>query len=232
MSQRILSGVAPPHIAEALFATISYRLEPSGRATRFPFFMDSLYAGRLDSRDAPAALAELGHIEAGLKALPPERAVWSFTDLRRIGDSFQPVNHAAKNLYEYFIDADGQSLLIHVRRALEQSMLGRTNLTFNSDERRASVRGAAALLLIGLAWAGIAYLFFPDRILVPHGQQGGPLLWPLGLLAAAGGAFTLLLALRPAAERWSRRHAAIVTILLGAVTAALLYVAWRKRAGS
>ncbi len=219
----ILSGVAPPHIVEALFATISYRLEPDGRATRFPVVMDSLYPGRLTAQDAPAALLELGHIEAGLKALPPERAVWSFTDLRRMDDSGQPVNHAAKNLYEYFIAEDGEPLLVHIRSALEQG----TNVTFDSPERRTSVRSAVAVLTIGLAWAACGYLFFPNHLLLPHGGDSGPLLWPFGLFIAVCGAFTLLFALRPTADKWVRRHPELTMIIFSAMTLAFLWLTWR-----
>lgn len=223
-----LSGLAPAEVIEALFATISYRLEPQGRATRFPNVIDSLYAGRLDSKDAPAALIELGHIEAGLKALPPDRAVWSFTDLRRIDDSDRPVNHAATNLYEYFIADDGELLVAHLRQAIQNSMLAKRNLTFKSRERKSSVGSALALLLIGLVWTIAGYLFFPHRILVPRGGHEGPLLWSLGILAIAGGLVFLLMALRPNVDKWVRRRPNTALIVFAAVTLLLLYLSWGR----
>ncbi len=226
-----LTDLAPAQVIEALFASISYRLEPEGTATRFPILMDSLYAGRLDSKDAPAALLELGHIEAGLKALPPERAVWSFTDLRRIDDSEQPVNHAATNLYEYFISSDGQPLVAHLRRAAEDSMLAKRDLTLDSPERRRTVRPALTVLLIGLAWTIAGYVFFPHYILAPRGGRDGPLLWPLGLLVAAGGLATLVMALRPEVRKWVDRHVNAVLLILGAVSLLLIYLTWQNATG-
>ena len=226
-----LSVLAPAQVTEALFATISYRLEPEGRATRFPIIMDCLYAGWLDSKDAPTALVELGHIEAGLKALPPDRWVWSFTDLRRIDDSHQPVNHAAANLYEYFIADDGQPLVAHLRRAVENSMLDRRDLTFQSPERKGAVASGLGLALIGLAWTVVGYLFFPHHIFTPRGGHDGPLLWPLGFLAIAGGLVFLMMGLRPNVDRWVRRHPNTFCIILGAVSLLLLYLTWQDTTG-
>lgn len=219
-----LPQLAPPEIIEALFATISYRLEPGGRGTRFPIVMNSLFAGRLDSEDAGAALTELGHIEAGLRELPPDRVVWSLTDLRRFDDSTLPVSHSAANVYEYFVAEDGRPLLAHVREGVERSLGAGGSMTFQSEERRVSVRSATALIVIGVIWAAVGRVFFPHYILAHRGVAGGPLIWPFGLLMLGGGLVLLLMALRPRFDQWMRHHGAFVTVASVLVVAAFVYL--------
>jgi len=223
---RTLPHPAPPEIVEALFATISYRLEPGGRGTRFPIVMNSLFAGRLDSRDAGAALIEIGHIEAGLRELTIDRVVWSLTDLRRFDDSSLPVNHSAASVYEYFAAEDGRPLLAHIRESIERSMSIGKGVTFHSEERRVSVRSAAALIVIGVVWTVVGRVFFPHSILVHPGVAGGPLIWPFGLLMLGGGLILLLMALRPRFDEWLRRHAAFVAVGSVLVVAAFVYLSF------
>src|ERR1039458_6263002 len=107
--------LGPPVVMEGLFATISYRLEPSGRGSRFPTVMARLYEGRLNPSSAPAASRALEEIEAGLALLPLGSVVWSLADLRRRDDSQLPVNRSAKNVCDYFVAGDGRSLVSVLR---------------------------------------------------------------------------------------------------------------------
>jgi len=64
-------------MVSAFYDTVGCRLEPEGRATRFPAIMGDLYDGVLTAGRAEAALAELDEIERGLQALSPDRAMGS-----------------------------------------------------------------------------------------------------------------------------------------------------------
>src|SRR5215470_4756251 len=100
--------LGPKTMLEALFATITYRLEPDGRGSRFPMVMKRLYSGRLRPSEIPGAVRELEAIESELTGLPADRAIWSLSDLRRRDDRELPVNHRATNVRDYFVGADGR----------------------------------------------------------------------------------------------------------------------------
>jgi hypothetical protein len=110
-----LDEIASDQIMQALFATISYRLEPDGWATRFPAVLEHLQQGSLGASRADQALMELGQIEAELRSLPPDRVVWSLDNLHVRNDSRQPVNHNAKSIYDYFVAQDGTPVVNKLR---------------------------------------------------------------------------------------------------------------------
>lgn len=110
--------LAPEHILEALFATISYRLEPAGRASRFPQMLTNLYKGYLRPEDAAAAIQELNTVEQELKSLPPEKAVWNLQDVTPVNPAGQPLNQAAKNAFDFFIAAEGRPIITVLREAV------------------------------------------------------------------------------------------------------------------
>src|SRR5258707_8353336 len=68
--------LAPAYALDALFATISLRLEPNGWASRFPAVLDHLQGGRIDPARADAALTELRTIARELADVPVDRVVW------------------------------------------------------------------------------------------------------------------------------------------------------------
>ena len=134
--------LAPDDVLEALFATISYRLEPNGWASRFPTVLDRLHEGRLDVASADAALSELELISAELKKLPADRVVWSMRDLARKDDSRHPVRRDARNAYEYFIARDGRPILaclvdaVRVARASGEPVILASGLRFKNMVRQ------------------------------------------------------------------------------------------------
>lgn len=163
--------LAPEYILEAMFATISYRLEPDGRASRFPLTMTHLYKGYLDSKDADAALAELATIEIEMKNLTPDRAVWNLNDLARLDPANQPLNGAAKNAYELFIAADRRPLIAVLREAVYECRSRFQPLTLvaqaPSVTKKAHLRTAlTVLLMIG---AGLFLTISNWRTLINEG---------------------------------------------------------------
>ena len=75
--------LGPEHVVEAMFTTISCRLEPQGRGTRFPALMDDLYAGYLKPGRAAEVLWELQKVEADLRKVPVRDVVWSLANFRQ-----------------------------------------------------------------------------------------------------------------------------------------------------
>jgi len=111
---------APDHIMKALASTISYRLEPEGWSSRFPFVLDHLLAGRLSPSEGSAAIAELEAIEWGLKRVPRDSVVWDRNDRRRRDDSREEVCHTARDASEYFLARSGRPLLHELKEAVHE----------------------------------------------------------------------------------------------------------------
>lgn len=182
-----LDEIAPDHILRALFATISYRLEPGGWATRFPAVLDYLQQGSLDANRAEQALVELGQIETELRSLSRDRVVWSMDDLRVRNDSKQPVNHNAKNVFDYFVARDGKPLINKLRLIVLECRSQGTTVKVDSRVRR-KARWKERLMCGGFVVGGIAIIADEWRQLItehsfhPKLAMGGPVVVLIGLL--------------------------------------------------
>jgi hypothetical protein len=184
-----LDEIAPDNVLRALFSTISYRLEPDGWGTRFPAVLDYLYEGSLDASRTDQALTELDQIEAQLRCLPPRRVVWSLDDLRVRNDSKQPVNHSAKNIYDYFVARDGTPLLNKLREiAMECRSQGQT-IRVDSRIRR-KTRWKVRLMFAGCVLLGIGliasnwYELINEHSYYPKEAMAGPVLVFVGLVGS------------------------------------------------
>lgn len=185
-----LDQIAPDQVLRALFATISYRLEPNGWATRFPMVLDHLQQGSLDANRAEQALIELGQIEAELRSLPPDRVVWSMSDLRVQDDSRQPVNRRAKSVYEYFVARDGTPLINRLREiVLACRGQGRT-VKVDSRVRQKS-RLKERLTCVGLIVGGIAMFAYNWYDLINEHRYFPKMAWgaPVVVLVGITGLF-------------------------------------------
>jgi hypothetical protein len=221
--------LGPPAIMEGLFATISYRLEPDGRGSRFPIVMNRLYAGRLGPADLSAACRELEEIETGLASLPSDRAVWSFSDLRRRDDSRLPVNHAARNVRDYFVAGDGRPLVTVLRDATRRSQDRNEHVELASSEVRGKTRGAWTLLIGGFLWTVVGYLFLPHWIFASMSDSSpstGPLIWPAGIFVFGGGVVQLAMLRHPAIEDWFQRRIWLAVLLILAACGLYFWMAW------
>jgi 2,3-bisphosphoglycerate-dependent phosphoglycerate mutase len=224
-------GSACGPVVQGLFATITYRLEPNGRGSRFPLIMNRLYGGRLDPRDVPAALRELDEIEAGLNRLAPERVVWSFTDLRRLDDRGFPVNRGASNVSDYFVSTDGRPLLTSVREAVLRARDRQEPVELASIEAVQRTRGAQAAMVLGFAWTIVGYLFFRNWILTSvydSESKDGPLIWPLGLLMLGAGIVGMTVDRRPAVREWFQHRVWLSVGLLLAGMGLYGWLTWRS----
>jgi hypothetical protein len=200
--------LGPSEMVDGLFATISYRLEPDGRGSRYPIVMNRLYAGAAVSpSDASAAKRELQEIDARLAALPPDRVVWSLSNLRRRDDSLLPVNHAARNVRDYFI-ANGRPLMTLLDEAVRLGQDRSEPVELASSEAKDPYGGAKFALIVGFLWTAVGYVFLRHWVLAPYGSDStqGPLLWPAGISMMAGGALAALKARYPGFHTWWNRH--------------------------
>lgn len=224
--------LAPDAVLEALFSTISYRLEPNGWATRFPTVLDRLREGRLESGAAARALEELEHIGAELRRLPVDRVVWSMQDLRKRDDSGEPVRRDAPNVFDYFVAFDGRPILTCLADALQKSRMSGDAIVLESFVRHRNVVSGLVLLLVGALVGVGGYLYFPNVILVPEHEservaQHGPLVWPLGSVLAVVGAITTAGALYPSFRMWLRARRAVAFVVCVAAFGAVVYASWR-----
>lgn len=217
---------------EALFATISYRLEPDGWASRFPMLLDRLHEGRLDATSADQALAELDLVSAELRRLPVDRVVWSMHDLKKRDDAGEPVRRGAANAFEYFVAQDGRPILTCIAEMVQKSKQSGDATSLGSLVRHRNLVSGIVLLVLGLAVAFGGYLYFPNTILVAehvpeYVVQHGPLVWPLGGVIAIVGAFALSGAVYPSFAATMRRHR--TAFMASGIFAMLvvMYFGWR-----
>lgn len=225
--------LGPVRIVNALGASIVYRLEPANGAQRFPVLIAEVLNGRLAPERADAALAELETAARDLATHPKEHAVWSISDLRRVDDTAEPVNHVAQSLGAYFVAPDGRPLLDLLREALQQAKLQNRPLTVDTWSRRAGWRRAAFFLLSGSVWVYVALRWFPNAILVPGPYRGdhtsghGPLIWVLGLGWASMGVWSLILNAEPRIANWLAERLLVSRVISLGWLAILVWWGWR-----
>lgn len=181
-----LDEIAPDKVMRALFATISYRLEPNGWGTRFPAVLNHLHEGSLDAAHAEQALTELGQIEAELRSLPPARVVWSLNDLRVRNDSKQPVNHKAKSVYDYFVGRDGTPVINKLREialaCCSQAATVKVDSRSRQESRRKERLTFAAAIMGGIAMTAYNwYKLTSEHSYYEMMALGGPVCVLLGL---------------------------------------------------
>jgi len=211
------ADIGPESLLDAFFDTIGCRLEPAGRATRFPAIMGEFYEGVLMPKRAPVALAELTEIENGLRALsaakivglkkPPERG----------------------NAYEWLSSPDGRPLADHIRIAIEESLRNGMFLQVSASRgNRVQLQMALLMALFGALWVFAGRRFWGNWILVsPHqspDDHSGLYVWTLGFLFVAIGLGSLLTTAVPPLRIWfQRRKWATLTVALTLVSALIYF---------
>jgi len=208
--------IGPKQLLDAFFATVGCRLEPAGRATRFPAIMGDFFEGVLTAERAPGALAELAEIERGLRALPAAKTV-----------DGTGVPHGS-NAYECLAGPDGRPLLEHIRAAVEESVRNRKLLQVSiSRGNRIQFQLALAMALLGAAWIFLGRSFFGNWILVSHFQDpndhSGLYIWSMGFVFVAMGAAFMLAAVFPRLRIWFQHRNWATLIVAFALVAALIY---------
>lgn len=219
--------LADEAVLEAFFATVSYRLEPEGWATRFPLTLDALNAGRLLPAQAPAAVAELDLIAAELRDLPARRAVWDYQDTRRRDDRALAVRHDAGSLHDYFVAADGRTPLVGRLREVAAAAGERASaVVLPTRQARETRKKAVTLTVLGLGLGVAGWIWFPHWFLTSHGGKDGVAFWAVGFLMAGFGGWGLLEVRAPTLASWRRAHPLIAGMLIAAAVGVMLWFGW------
>jgi len=219
--------LAAPDIVQALFGTITHRLEPNGKGSRFPVVILGLYAGQLMPHEMLAAKAELDVIASDLKALPLERAVRS----RKDPTPFRAGNGGAASLYDYFLAVDGTPLMEKLRTVVEEAHAAMAPVQFDSPQVLKDRRMGRLWIIVGAVWSLAGFFYFPDFVIVPIGSnlKGGPLLWPIGLVIMGLGVLSLFQFRKFRTFRKAKPAHQWIAALIGMAFVALwVAVTWRN----
>jgi len=233
MNQTITIGatsreLGPERVVEALFTTIACRLEPHGRGTRFPAVMDDLYSGYLVPARAANARQELQEIEAALRKIPVGDVVWSLGDLRRGDDAGEPVNHGARNAFDYFVDVNGRPLVTRLRESVQECVNSTQVLRLGSPgDARIILLYGLFLVLLGFAWMILGRAYIPTWSL--RRFTASLPIWTFGMDFVMLGAGFMIAAAFPGVSDWFRRRPAQLGAI--AIIAVLGWLVICARAG-
>jgi len=217
--------LAPEAVVEAMFATISCRMEPRGRGTRFPAVMEDLYSGYVTPRRALEVLRELQEIEPALRAIPVSQVVWDFAASRR-DDAHEAVNHAAANALDYFVDGSGLPLLFRLREGLQECLAHRQVLNLRDPkESRLGVVYGSSCIVAGVMWMLLGHAYFREWCL-RRGTASLPL-WTIGMDLVMVGVGMMIALTSPAVRDWFRRHQAVLMTIVLSAPIVWLVVCWR-----
>jgi hypothetical protein len=197
--------LAPDTVMEALYATITFTLEPGARGSRFPNVMNHLYWGSLNPARAEAAQPELQEIEEAMRKTPISAVAWSDTSSRRGDDPTQPVNHQAASVFEYFVDADGQPLLTRLQEGIHESVISRQALRVEAPGDLSKTMLAGLIIVaLGVAWMWLGHALFPRLSAVNlYNRHGGGLpVWTFGMYFVMLGVPLLITAPFPSVRGW------------------------------
>jgi 2,3-bisphosphoglycerate-dependent phosphoglycerate mutase len=209
----------PDQVIDAMFTTISCRLEPQGRGTRFPAVMDDLQSGYLAPARAHDALRELKEIQGALLKIPVSDVVWSLADMRRGDDAKEAVNHRASSVFEYFVDTNGRPLISLLQDGVQEcancSLVLR--LAFPTESRD-GLLGELFFVSLGAGWMFVGSVFFPRWVLVSLTGKGALPLWTFGMDFVMFGVAIMIAAAFPSVSDWFRRHPlALISVAISAV---------------
>lgn len=201
-------NLGPRGRLEALFETIACRLEPDGRATRYPTVSFDLRHGRLAARRAQAAIRELDEIRTGLNAIPATKVLWPGSAPRWDG---------AASAYQALSAPDGRPLVEHLRFGAEHCASTGSVVEIASPEGVRKDRWVSVCVILGgAAWSLFAFLLIPRLLISPLGTSdehpSGIPVWRFGLLISAFGLWTLAATVLPGLRMWFlRRNWATIT---------------------
>ena len=116
-------------LLKSLFSTIVVRLENGEWGSRYPVLMRDLYAGRVPSSAADAALKEVAAIRAGLSPHEPREVVWDFEQPELQPPWGSAISPHISSLANYFVTSEGMDLLDVLSWALEEARRTGRDLT-------------------------------------------------------------------------------------------------------
>ena len=205
-------------LLDAFFDTVGCRLEPSGRATRFPAIMTDLHDGVLTPERATQALSELDEIERELCALSASKILGIRKDTVPEASAFVCLT-----------SPDGRSLLTHLREGIIAAQRSGCALKISdTGERKIALQLSLCVALLGVSWVVIGRRYFGNWILISLHQEpsdrSGLYLWTAGFLLIATGSAYALAAIFPRLRVWfQRRTWATLTVALLFVGALIFF---------
>lgn len=115
----IWTEIGDSNLLQALFSTISYRLEAGNWGSQYPYLLKKLYYDKLESGETANALVELNEIRTKFTMLKPEEIVWDAEDLtKKPPVSFDSYLNAT-NLSECFIAVSKRNIFDVLHEVLE-----------------------------------------------------------------------------------------------------------------
>jgi hypothetical protein len=186
-------------VLEALFATISNRLETSAK-TRFPILRGQLYWGRIQPAQAEEALRELLAVEEGLRNCPIRDVVWGTRDTAKGEESGAIFNTHAANALNYFVNVESRPLIAILQSGVQEcGRLGRPlRITYGSDRRQEFLVGGVFFLL-GAMWMWAGRAFVPGWVIAKsYAPRSGIPIWTFGMYLVLAGAAFVIGAISPA----------------------------------
>jgi hypothetical protein len=116
----IAYDIGPWENYDALFATISYHLEPNGWGTKYPELMNRCFQGRLSRRHAEKVREDIRAIREELKRFPPSAVIWDYKN-----PGFRPpkrrcTREHATDLSDYFVSDHGRNVFDGINSALQE----------------------------------------------------------------------------------------------------------------
>jgi hypothetical protein len=217
--------LATDEVVEAMFTTISCRLEARGSGTRFPAVMEDLHSGYVKPERAAVVLRELDDIEPSLRAIPVSQVVWGLNVAPR-DDAGEVVNRGAQNAFDYFVDGSGQPLLERLRAGL-QECLARGEVLYLRDpwEARVGLVGGSVCVVAGIAWMFLGHSYFREWCL-RRGTARLPI-WTVGMDLVMIGIGVMIALMSPGLRDWFRRHPSVLMTIVLSAPIGWLVVCWR-----
>lgn len=105
----------------SFFSTISYRLEPNGWGSKYPYLLKHLYNGKIRSEDVSKAIDEAKEVQLELAKLKPSEVVWDIGDLTKQPPWVANISSHISSLANYFVTSDGRDLFEVLFKAFEDA---------------------------------------------------------------------------------------------------------------
>lgn len=106
----------------SFFSTVSYHLEENGWGSKYPFLLNDLYQGKLESENIGKALEELEDIKERLKNYSPSQVVWDIEDISKRPPWGDNISEEITDLSNYFVTSDGEDFIKILKSALEKGL--------------------------------------------------------------------------------------------------------------
>ncbi|CAN2250210.1 immunity 70 family protein [Bacillus sp. LJBS17] len=104
----------------SFFSTVSYHLEEHGWGSKYPYLLNELYQGKLESKNIDSALEELEDIKEKLKEYTPSQVIWDIEDVSKRPPWGDNISEEITDLSNYFVTSDGEDFITILKSALKK----------------------------------------------------------------------------------------------------------------